>query len=530
MNRAQPVADLVVVGSGVAGLTAAIAAREAGLQVLLVTKGAISDGNTRWAQGGVAVVLPRNGDCVTVHAADTVAAGGGLCDERATRLILRDGPAAVDGLQDQGAEFDRSATGELMRTREGGHHIARVIHAGGDATGAEIERALVAASRDGGVPVLEHHAITDVLTDSSRRVAGVALVDRDGRTTIQRARSVLLATGGAGQLYTATTNPEVATGDGVAAALRAGATASDLEFVQFHPTVLYAGNPGRGRRPLVTEAVRGEGGVLLDLTGVRIMDGVHPLGDLAPRDVVAAAITRRLADTATDHVLLDATGIPRFSDRFPTVAAACRDAGIEPSREPIPVRPAAHYLCGGVETDTDGRTTLAGLYAAGEVARTGLHGANRLASNSLLEGLVVGRRAVRAICADLPLLGVPGEPVPVPAYRPVVARAALQDAMTAHVAIGRDAAGLAQVEKLMATAVDQRIDSISALEDSTLTLVAAAIVAAATERTETRGCHIRLDHPNADPALGRSIEVRLDDAGRPVAQRGLAAAAIDGAA
>ncbi|MGH3928503.1 MAG: L-aspartate oxidase, partial [Pseudonocardiaceae bacterium] len=408
--------DLAVVGTGVAGLTAALRAAELGLRVVVVTKAAVDDGNTRWAQGGVAVVLPSTGDSVEAHVADTLAAGAGLCDETATRRILAAGPAAVDELRARGAVFD-SGPGGLERTREGGHRAFRVIHAGGDATGAEIERALVSAAH--GLPVLERHSVTDVLCDETGRVAGVALLSAGchsaGCHSVLRVRAVLLATGGLGQLYAVSTNPEVATGDGMALALRAGAVVADLEFVQFHPTVLHAGPSSSGRRPLVTEAVRGEGAVLLDATGKPVMTGVHPLGDLAPRDVVAAAITSRMAATGTDHVLLDATHLGGFRRRFPTVYGACAVAGLDPGREPIPVAPAAHYLCGGVVTDTSGRTTVPGLYAAGEVARTGLHGANRLASNSLLEGLVMGSRSVDAVAFDLAVGARPGPPVRVSA-------------------------------------------------------------------------------------------------------------------
>ena len=290
----------------------------------------------------------------------------------------------------------------LLRTREGGHHADRVIHAGGDATGAEVERALLAAP---GLPVLlAGHLLLDVVVDGSGRACGVVVLDsRSGRAGLIRCGAVVLATGGSGQLYRATTNPDVATGDGLAVAARAGAVLADLEFVQFHPTVLYTGAAAIGHRPLVTEAVRGAGAVLVDGAGNRLMTGVHPMADLAPRDVVSLAITRAMARSGSDHVFLDATRIPKdlFAQRFPTVTAACQAAGIRPWADPIPVAPAAHYQCGGVLTDLFGRTTVPGMYAAGEVARTGLHGANRLASNSLLEGLVMGERVAQALEADL---------------------------------------------------------------------------------------------------------------------------------
>lgn len=506
--------DLVVVGTGVAGLSAALRARELGLRVVVVTKAAIDDGNTRWAQGGVAVVLPGAGDSVAAHIRDTVAAGAGLCDEIAVREILTAGPAAVAALRERGAAFDAGPDGEPELTREGGHTALRIIHSGGDATGAEVQRALEATAD--GMPVLERTLVTEVLRDDAGTVAGVALLGADGNPTVLASRAVLLATGGLGQLYAATTNPEVATGDGLALALRAGAATSDLEFVQFHPTVLYGGPGSRGRRPLVTEAVRGEGAVLLDVDRAPVTTGVHPLGDLAPRDVVAAAITRRMAATATDHVLLDATGISGFGRRFPTVQAACAATGIDPATEPIPVTPAAHYHCGGVRTDTSGRTTVPGLYAAGEVARTGLHGANRLASNSLLEGLVVGAAAATAVARDLAVTSPPGSPRPPATSQPAADRDALQRAMSAHAGIGRDATGLGAAAALTAGAPQRHIRRVADAEDAALTVVAAALLSAATARTETRGCHVRTDHPGSHERWRRSSTVVLHAAGQPV--------------
>ncbi len=332
-----------------------------------------------------------------------------------------------------------------------------------------------------------------------------------------RAPAVLLASGGYGQLYASTTNPDTATGDGVALALRAGAPAADLEFVQFHPTVLYDG-PATGRRPLVTEAVRGEGAVLLDRSGRLFMAGVHPLADLAPRDVVAAAITRRLLATGAACVYLDARAIEGFAQRFPTVHAACRAAGIDPLREPIPVTPAAHYACGGVLTDPDGRTAVPGLYAAGEVARTGLHGANRLASNSLLEGLVMGARVARAVLVDRAVARPgPAELVASPAV-PIAERSTVQRAMTAAAGIGRTAGGLAAASDAVeaATTVAVPVDR-AGVEDAALTLLAQAVLAAAGTRTESRGCHLRTDFPERDDSWQReSLLVRLDEGGRPL--------------
>ncbi|WP_255375570.1 L-aspartate oxidase [Saccharomonospora sp. CUA-673] len=555
--------DAVVLGSGAAGLTAALRLRELGVRVLVVTKAAIGDGNTRWAQGGVAAVFddavlddqssgtgvptgsagtggapaaPAVADSVAAHAADTEAAGAGLCDPAAVAEVVAGGAAAIADLRRRGASFDLGTHG-LARTREGGHSAFRVIHAGGDATGAEVQRALVDAAAGQRVPVLEGHVAVDAVRSPSGRVTGVTVLDDGGVPGIIRASAVLLATGGLGQLYRATSNPELATGDGLALALRAGAPVADIEFVQFHPTVLYT--PGaRGRCPLVTEAVRGEGAVLVDATGARVMAGVHPMADLAPRDVVSAAITRHLSAApggVDDHVFLDASAIDRFAERFPTVHAACDAIGVDPARDPIPVAPAAHFACGGVVADTDGRTPVTGLYAAGEVARTGLHGANRLASNSLLEGMVVGRRAAEAIASDVAsnltagtTTGADGRGVaPVDAWGPagvplVARRDDLQRAMSRYAGIGRDAEGLAVAGSVLDLAHDSAAGCAAAwtrrcVEDAALTLVARALLAAAASRTESRGCHVRSDFPDRDDtSWRRSQTIRLSPSGQPV--------------
>ncbi|WP_028929436.1 L-aspartate oxidase [Pseudonocardia asaccharolytica] len=518
-------ADVVVVGSGVAGLTAALDAAEAGLRVVVVTKDAPEAGCTRFAQGGVAVVVGDvPGDSVDAHVADTLAAGGGLCDPAAVASIVAEGPAAMRRLQACGAVFDRGPDGRPARAREGGHSAFRVVHAGGDATGAEIERALLASAD--GLPMLAGYVALDALRDDTGRVVGLAVLDERGVAGMLHAPAVLLASGGYGHLYASTTNPETATGDGIALALRAGATVADVEFVQFHPTVLWMPGAG-GRRPLVTEAVRGEGALLIDRAGRRFMTGVHPLAELAPRDVVAAAITRRLAETGADCVWLEATGIEDFTIRFPTVSAACRAAGVDPVREPIPVAPAAHYACGGVVTDVDGRTAVPGLYAAGEIARTGLHGANRLASNSLLEGLVVGGRAARAVAADLsgPRRAAGAAVLGSPATG-IADRATVQRAMSVNAGIGRDAAGLAAASDAVeaATLFGAPVDR-SGVEDAALTLLAQAVLVAAGTRTETRGCHVRTDFPERDDLWQRaSLVIGLDAAGAPVVRTELATA------
>ncbi|WP_063775148.1 L-aspartate oxidase, partial [Streptacidiphilus anmyonensis] len=395
--------DVVVVGSGVAGLTTALRVREAGLRVLVVTKAMLDDGSTRWAQGGIAAALGE-GDTPEQHLEDTLVAGAGLCDEEAVRMLVTEGPGAVRRLIATGATFDQDDEGEILLTREGGHHRRRIAHAGGDATGAEISRALVEAVRtDDDLELIEHALVLDLLTDAKGRTAGLTLHvmgegQRDGVGAVH-ARAVVLATGGLGQVFSATTNPAVSTGDGVALALRAGAEVADLEFVQFHPTVLWLGPDAEGQQPLISEAVRGEGAHLVDADGVRFMVGQHELAELAPRDIVAKGIMRRMHETGAEHMFLDGRhfGAAMWEERFPTILASCRSHGIDPVTELIPVAPAAHYASGGVRTDLRGHTSVSGLYACGEAACTGVHGANRLASNSLLEGLVFAER----IAADI---------------------------------------------------------------------------------------------------------------------------------
>ncbi len=517
-------AELVVVGSGVAGLTAALDAAEAGMRVLVVTKDALDEGSTRWAQGGVAVVLGdsvsvRERDGIERHVEDTLVAGAGLCDADAVRSIIAAGPAAVAKLRARGALFDAAADDVLARTREGGHTAFRVVHAGGDATGAEVERALVTATRAQSLAVLTGHVAVDALVGADGVVRGLTVLDDAGRLGVVSADAVLLATGGYGHLYSSTTNPSTSTGDGLALGMRAGAVAADLEFVQFHPTVLYDG-PANGRRARITEAVRGEGAVLVDATGRRFMTDVHPLAELAPRDVVAGAITRELAGTGEPCVYLDARTIDRFERRFPTVFTACAAAGVDPRREPIPVTPAAHYACGGLVTDLSGRTSVPGLYAAGEVARTGLHGANRLASNSLLEGMVMGSRVVPTVLADRTDGAIGARPVDVEVVAPVLATAArpvLQRAMSHAAAIGRSAAGLAGASDVVdAIVAPTAVTDRSGVEDAALTLVAQAVLAAAGTRRESRGCHVRSDFPDRDDVWHReSLIVRLDEIGAP---------------
>jgi L-aspartate oxidase len=514
--------DVVVVGSGIAGLTTAIYLREAGRHVTVVTKVNVDDGSTRWAQGGIAAVLdPR--DSPTAHATDTLAAGGGLVDPDAVRVLAAEGPARVRELIRLGAAFDRHPDGSLMLTREGGHRADRIVHSGGDATGAEVQRALQAVvRRDPWIRLVEHALVVDLVTDRNR-VRGVVLHvlgegTPDGVGAIQ-APAVVLATGGIGQVFGSTTNPIVSTGDGVAAALRAGAAVADLEFVQFHPTALHG---PAGTRPLVTEALRGEGAYLVDGDGKRFMLGRHELAELAPRDVVAKASFQVMRAAGTDHVFLDARhlGGDFLARRFPTVVAACRAAGIDPATEPIPVAPAAHYASGGIRTDLHGRTTLPGLYACGEVACTGVHGANRLASNSLLEGLVFARRIATDIvrAPDVPAGGqiadgglTGGVPDPATIRR---VRSRLQQAMSAGAGVLRTGDGLRDTAAVLA-ALDHAGTGTEAWELANLLTVASVLVAAAYARTETRGCHWREDFPEPDDTWLGHLVGKLATDGSP---------------
>ncbi|HZQ32528.1 MAG TPA: L-aspartate oxidase [Mycobacterium sp.] len=510
MSDWQARADVVVIGTGVAGLAAALAASRRGATVMVLSKA----GNTAtfYAQGGIAVVLPQTEDSIDAHVNDTVAAGGGLCDPDAVRSIVADGYCAVTELCSAGAQFDESAPGQWALTREGGHSTRRIIHAGGDATGAEVQRALdhAAASLD----IRRNHVALQLLSDTEG-ITGVEVVNDDG-VGVVHAPAVILATGGLGNMYLATTNPPGSTGDGIALALWAGVAVSDIEFIQFHPTMLFDGRDGR--RPLITEALRGEGAKLVDAQGRSITAGVHPMGDLAPRDVVAGAIDARLRSTGDRCAYLDARAVPNLADRFPTITAACRGAGIDPTRELIPVVPGAHYSCGGVVTDVDGCTDLAGLYAAGEVARTGLHGANRLASNSLLEGLVVGGRAGRAAATHALARGPVTASPAVTVTRDALSRKYLQRAMTAHASVVRDAEGLTRLAQELSTAPVRSAHTRADAEDIALTVTARAVTAAALARAETRGCHHRSDDPDADPAQARSTTLRLASDGSVVVE------------
>jgi len=505
-------ADVIVIGSGVAGLTTALNLRSYGLSVLLVTKARIDAGSTKWAQGGIAAALGP-GDTPDQHKKDTLAAGAGLCDIKAVDVLVSEGPEAVRKLIAHGAVFDKSETGEIALTREGGHLRNRILHAGGDATGAEVSRALLAAVKsDSGIEIIEHALVIDALKSSSGRVCGVTLhvIGAGSRDGVGRAlaRAVVVATGGLGQVYSQTTNPAVSTGDGVALALRAGAKVGDVEFVQFHPTVLWRDLANRGQQPLISEAVRGEGAVLLNHKNEQFMVGKHPQADLAPRDVVAKEIFNQMQSTGQPHVWLDATQINDFENRFPTIYASCIANGIDPTKEKIPVAPASHYASGGVLVDLDGQSSIAGLYICGESACTGAHGANRLASNSLLEGLVFGARIAAALAKELPPQQEPVEDVKTMLLDPKILLP-LQISMSEGAGVMRSDSSLRKTmhtlqELSKLTSTEPRIE---AWEASNLYLLATAIVKSALTRTESRGSHWRSDYPqNSDKWLSRVIE------------------------
>jgi len=519
--------DVVVIGSGIAGLTAALKARDLGT-VLVVTKDVVASGSTQWAQGGIAAALGP-GDSPEDHLHDTLVAGAGLSDPVAVRALVTEGPDAVRDLIELGARFDSDADGDLSLTREGGHHRNRIAHAGGDATGAEIERALVAAvKRAPDIRLMEHALVLDLLTAEDGAIAGVTVHvmgegQLDGVGAI-RSRAVILASGGLGQLYAATTNPSVSTGDGMALALRAGAKVRDLEFVQFHPTVLWLGKSAKGQQPLVSEAVRGEGAFLVDHEGNRFMQGQHELADLAPRDIVAKAIMRQMLASGKDHVFLDARhfGDEKWRVRFPTILASCRSHGIDPVRELIPVAPACHYSSGGVWTDLQGQTSVPGLYACGEVACTGVHGANRLASNSLLEGLVFARRITNSLAVDLPELREPAVDRRVPGLVDADVVPEMQRVMTIGAGVIRSASGLAEAGDTLGKLIELPAGEpgTPGWEATNLVTVASALIAAATTREESRGSHWREDHPDRDDAhWSGNLDLTLaaeGDSARPV--------------
>ena len=531
--------DVVIVGSGAAGLAAALAARPV-RDVMVVTKDVLSAGSTQWAQGGLAGVLHPE-DSIENHVRDTVSAGAGLCDEDVVRELVTEAPISIRYLMRLGAAFDPSAGSDgIALTREGGHSHNRIVHSGGDQSGAEVQRTLDESATNAGVQVMSHAFALDLLTgvaaDGTTRVAGVRIAKTDeagqiGSIGTVVARAVVIASGGFGQIFASTSNPPAVTGDGAAMALRAGLPLRDIEFVQFHPTVMWSGPDARGQQALVSEAVRGEGAVLYDAAGARIMAGVHPLEDLAPRDVVADAISRRMAEGAGgifDHVYLDATHLGEgFYERFPTITAACREQGVDPAVDRIPVAPAAHYACGGIVADLSGRTSLPGLYAVGEVTSTGVHGANRLASNSLTESVVAGTRVGRDLAWELSDDGGALELIEASAGPSGLCDPGLitplKSAMSRRVGVLRNQSSLARAEEAVVAAAAGSVASREptstvtpsrrAFEATNIATVAAAVVAAAMDRTESRGCHRRSDYPSPLDSWTRHLLVGLDDNG-----------------
>ena len=508
----QVFTDVLIVGAGAAGLRAAIAAAEHS-NVIVLTKGGQSDAATAWAQGGVACAMDDDDD-PALHARDTIEAGAGLCDASAVRQITSRGRARLLEMLDWGMRVDRDASGDLALAREGGHDRRRILHAGGDTTGAELLRTLwaqVATITGERVRVFDRCFALDLLTagDAAGAPCMGALThhDRYGLQIIW-ANTVILAGGGAGMVWRETTNPPVSTGDAIAMARRAGADVADMAFMQFHPTTLYVAGAARA---LISEAVRGEGAFLVDRAGARFMRGAHPLADLAPRDVVAKAIVDHIAHTGETHVRLDARAIPQFSKRFPSIARALAQFEIDPSRDLIPVHPAAHYTIGGVRTDLAGRTSVPGLYTIGESASVGLHGANRLASNSLLEGLVMGE-ITGAVCREMRSRDNAWSAAPLKAPVQIVAnipestraaldladvRSSLRSAMWRNVGVIREGGKLADACEMIdfwaRYTLDKVFDDPAGWQTQNMLLVAALVAQSALWRAESRGAHNRLD-------------------------------------
>jgi len=510
--------DFIVVGAGIAGLRASVELAPAGL-VLCLAKREVTESNTQYAQGGIAAALSDD-DEVSLHLDDTLKAGDGLCNEEAARILVEDGPARIEELIEWGTEFDRTGS-KIAFTREGAHSRNRVLHAHGDSTGREIGRALyLKAKALKPIEFREFEFTTEIVVRDGRAV-GVRVLDNNGQMHEIHASSVLLATGGLGQVYSDTTNPQVATGDGVAMAYRAGADISDMEFVQFHPTALYLKNAPRF---LLSEALRGEGAHLRNLELQRFMHKYHEMGELAPRDVVARAIAHELEVTKRPDavVYLDLTHLKSETvrKRFPTIYATCMRYNVDITEELVPIRPAAHYAMGGVRTDLDGRTSIPGLYAAGEVACTGVHGANRLASNSLLEGLVYGARAARAMqnemrsphesagAATNPAVQTDGSATETEKFIQKV-----KSTMWQHVAVVRDGKVLKQVVADL-TAMHQQLPRSGdrrSYEAANILRTGLLIARSALAREESRGAHYRLDFPlKNDKKFAKHSVVRGD--------------------
>jgi L-aspartate oxidase len=511
--------DFIVVGSGIAGLRAALEIAATGARVVVLTKAQASESNTEYAQGGVAVALAED-DEVSLHEEDTQQAGAGLCDERAVRVLVADGRRYMRELIEWGAQFDREG-GELLFTQEAAHSRRRILHAGGDATGHEIVRALLARARAEARIEFLAHAATEKLIVEDGHCRGVRYLDPLVRAPRElRARAVVLASGGAGQLYLHTTNPAVATGDGMSMAYAAGAELADMEFVQFHPTAL---NLADAPRFLLSEAMRGEGGVLRNAEGKRFMPRYHERAELAPRDIVSRAIVAEMERTATRTVYIDMTALDaRFlRRRFPKIYDTCLRYGLDVTREAIPVSPAAHYIMGGVRTDLDGRTTLAGLYAAGEVACTGVHGANRLASNSLLEGLVFGARAGSAAAQDHADDTVRYAPATAEEAEQIIVseRDAGEIALAVRKRVRRlmwERVGILRTRQSLTRALREfeQIAGSRTLRVASRNFVTVALLIArsALWREESRGAHFRWDHPERDDARWRMHSINRKDA------------------
>ena len=517
--------DYLVVGSGVAGLSFALEASAHG-DVVVVTKRSRDESNTKYAQGGIATVLAQS-DSFASHVSDTMAAGAGLCHDVVVELCVREGPARIAMLREIGVRFTEVHTDEhnadLDLGREGGHSARRVAHAS-DMTGREVERALLEAlGKKESVRILEEHTAVDLISvsefgDPDRCVGAYVLDNATGTVISIVARATVLATGGAGKVYLYTTNPDVATGDGVAMAYRAGAEVANMEFCQFHPTGLF--HP-KAKNFLISEALRGEGAVLRRIDGTPFMSSHHPMGDLAPRDVVSRAIDFEMKRTGAEHVLLDISHLPAsfVRERFPNIHAECLRFGVDITSQPVPVVPVAHFMCGGVTTDLHGRTSLPGLWAIGECACTGLHGANRLASNSLLEGLVFGHRAAIKLASEIgelrscPLPAVPDWVVgnAAPSDEAVVVTqnwAELRQLMWNYVGILRSDSRLSKALRRIAVIKEEikeyywrYLVNRDMLELRNITTVAELIVVSAASRKESRGVHGTIDYPNTDPAL-----------------------------
>jgi L-aspartate oxidase len=505
---------ILVVGSGIAGLIAALELSRKHA-VTLVTKAALADSNTRWAQGGIAAAMFSD-DSAASHIADTLAAGAGLCNPNAVNILCTEGPDRIRDLIRLGVRFDQTPSGDLARGLEAAHSKARILHAGGDATGLSIEMALVHAVRAANIKVLEHTFALDLVLQNDA-ASGLKIIDSKGIPGTIDADAVILASGGAGQLYLHTTNPSVATGDGAALALRAGAQLSDTEFYQFHPTALATTTALDSSPFLISEAVRGEGAVLLDIHGHRFMPQIHPSAELAPRDVVARGIARQMALQQGHPVLLDATALSAdfLAARFPSIDAATRARHLDWSREPIPVTPAAHYWMGGVRTDTYGRTSIPGLYAVGEVACTGVHGANRLASNSLLESLTFAWRCAHLFLDDKldpqaasheasSIEATIRSPEASASGLSPITRLELQTLLWTHAGIERNAADLRTALHTLNHSHTEGV-TIYDLETGNLLLLARILLTGALAREESRGSHFRTDYPQLSTAFQHSL-------------------------